>query len=280
LQACARALSLWFELPAVLSTQELHDRIAACEVAGIRAAIATVRRLYPDANAEGVDIAGGLAAFTGADSPLSQVYGAGRVGPVSAAEIAEITAFFESRGATPRVYVSPLADPSLSRRLAAARYAPCEFENVLASQELDAHAARDERIRIAADPEAWARASAMAFTDRDAVGDADAAIARVLVYSPGVTALEALDDGAIAATAAMDLHGDWTGLFAGATLGPYRGRGWHTALIRDRLARAFERGARFARGHAKPGSTSERNFLRCGFSVLYTRTLWERQQPQ
>ncbi len=262
----------------MLSTQALHDRIAACEVAGIRAAIATVRRLYPGANAEGLEIAGGLAAFTGADSPLSQVYGAGTAAGVSSHEIAEITAFFESRGATPRVYVSPLADPSLSRRLAAARYAPCEFENVLALQELDAHGARDARIRVAADPEAWARASAMAFTDRDAVGDADSAIARVLVHSPGVTALEALDDGTIAATAAMDMQGEWTALFAGATLAAYRGRGWHTALIRDRLARAFERGARFARGHAKPGSTSERNFLRCGFLVLYTRTLWERQR--
>ena len=29
------------------------------------------------------------------------------------------------------------------------------------------------------------------------------------------------------------------------------------------------------RATAKPGSTSERNFLRFGFSVLYTRSLWE-----
>lgn len=262
----------------MLSTQELHERIAACEIAGIRAAVATVRRLYPAIDAQAVEIAGGLAAFTGADSPLSQVYGAGIEGGVSAQDVGAITAFFTSRAATPRVYVSPLGDPSFPRRLAAAGYAPCEYENVLASQNLAAHAARDARIRVAGDREAWARASAMAFTDRDDVGDADAAVARVLAFSPGVRAIEGLENGTIAATAAMDLKGDWAGLFAGATLREHRGRGWQRTLIRDRLARAVESGARFARGHAKPGSTSERNFLRCGFTVLYTRTLWERAE--
>jgi GNAT superfamily N-acetyltransferase len=237
--------------------------------------MATARRLMPDAGVDGMEIAGGLAAFTGADSPLSQVYGI--VEPVTAEDVATITAFYETRGAIPRVFVSPLADASLASALAAAGYAPCEYENVLASDSFDA-AASDERIGIATDRSAWAVASAKAFTGVDTVGPADLAIAHIIAFSDGVYATEARDDGTIVATAAMDVKDGCAGLFAGSTLPAYRGRGWQLAMIRDRVARARDRGARLMRAHARTTSVSERNFIRCGFQALYTRALWERQR--
>ncbi|MBV8066862.1 MAG: hypothetical protein JO113_02710 [Candidatus Eremiobacteraeota bacterium] len=260
----------------MLLTRDLDDTIRRCEIAGIRSGIATASRLTPHVGVAGTEIAGGLAAFTGVDSPLSQVYGI--VARVTGGDIAAITTFYASRGAAPRVFVSPLADPSLGLELAAAGYAPCEYENVLVSDAFEQHARADERIAAAADLDAWALASAQAFTGRDSLEPADVAIAKLIAYSAGVCSLEARENGAIVATAAMDFRDGCAGLFAGSTLPAFRGHGWQIAMTRDRIARAHNGGARFMRATARPMSVSERNLHRCGFVTLYTRALWERKR--
>jgi hypothetical protein len=257
-----------------MAMRDLVETIRLCEIAGIRSGIATAQRLTPEVGTASMEIGGGLVAFTGVDSPLSQAYGI--VGPLTAADVASITDFYETRGATPRVYVSPLADPSLGVSLAAAGYAPCEYENVLASDSFEPYARSDERIEVPRDLDEWSSASARGFIGREDLTPSDLAIARLLAYSDGCTTLEARDNGNVVATAAMDLREGCAALFAGSTLPAHRGRGWHLALIRDRIARARDAGARFLRGAAKPMSVSERNFHRCGFKTLYTRALWSR----
>jgi len=261
----------------VLLTRELDETIRRAEIEGIRSGLGTVRRLSPDLGAASIEVAGGLAVFTGINSPLSQAYGVGVHLPLAADEIARITAFYQSRGATPKIFVTPLSDPALARGLAAAGYAPSEYENVLASDEFDAHVARDARVAVAADLAEWAKASARAFSDAAELAEVDDEIARVLASSDGVIALEARENGAIAATAAMDVRNGCAAFFAGSTLPPFRGRGFHLALIRDRIARSRDAGAQMMRATASPASASERNFHRCGFSTLYTRVLWERR---
>jgi hypothetical protein len=260
----------------VLLTRELDETIRRCELAGIRSGIDSVRRLYPEERAASMEIAGGLAVFTGVDSPLSQTYGIGTVAPVTAEGIAQITDFYASRGATPRVFVTPMADPTLGRVLAAAGYAPAEYENVMASDQFDAYALYGDRIDLARDISEWARASTQGFMDLETLAPDDDRIARVLASSEGVSALEARDGVTIVATAAMDIRGECSAMFAGSTMREYRHRGQHLALIRDRIARARDAGARFMRATAHPASSSERNFHRCGFVTLYTRVLWER----
>jgi len=240
---------------------------------GIRCALSSARRLTPEAGVASVEIGAGLAAFAGADSPFSQAYGI--IAPVSADDVATITAFYETRGAAPKVFVTPFADPSLGVELAAAGYAPCEYENVLASDSFDVHAAYDERIGIASALDAWAVASAQSFLDRETLGPEDVAVAHVIASSDGVYATQALVDGAIVATAAMDLKDGCAGFFAGSTRPAFRNRGWQIAMIRDRIARARDGGAHLMRATARAMSISERNFTRCGFETLYTRTLWE-----
>lgn len=195
---------------------------------------------------------------------------------MTADHISEIGSFYESRGATPRVFVTPAAHPSLEAGLAAAGYAPSERESILASDDRNAHAQPDGRIGVAKDIDAWARASAEAFLDRRLLAASDARIALILATAAGTLALEARDRGDIVATAAMDVRGECAGLFAGSTLPAFRRQGWHSALIADRIARARDAGARLLRATAKPGSASERNFHRHGFVTLYERVLWER----
>lgn len=57
-----------------------------------------------------------------------------------------------------------------------------------------------------------------------------------------------------------------------ATATASRGRGIQTALIQERLRHAVERGFSTAIAEVAPNSTSEHNYLRCGFRVAYTRT--------
>jgi len=267
-----------FESTPVLLTPELAEAIRRAEIAGIRCAIETARRLRPNIGAESLEVSGGLAAFIGPDSPLSEAFGVGTLAPVTADEIAALTEFYESRASTPRVFVSPLADPTLGTGLAAAGYAPTEYENVLASDTFEAYARHDDRVCEASDAHAWARASAGGFLDGGAVTPDDEFLALMLASSEGVIAVEAVVDGAIVATAAMDARDGCAALFAASTLPAFRGKGLHLALIADRVARARGAGARFMRATARPGSSSERNFHRCGFTTLYTRSLWERKR--
>lgn len=263
----------------MLLTPELDEALARYEIEGIRCGIETVRQLYPEERADSLEIGGSLIAFTGVGSPLSQAYGVGAFASVTQDDVGRITEFYESRNATPRVFVTPLADPALGRELSKAGYAPVEYENVLVCDDFS-HALRDNRIGIAADLEAWARASVEGFLDRVSLRPDDDRVARVLAFSEGVCALEAREGETVVATAAMDVRGECSALFAGSTLPGFRSRGWHVALIRDRIARARDSGTRLLRATAKPASGSERNFHRCGFLTLYTRVLWERKPQQ
>lgn len=257
-------------------TPELEAAILRSERAGIRCAIATVQRLYPEIGAAYLEIAGGIISYTGPKSPLSEAYGVGADVPISDDDIARITEFYGARGVKARIYASPLSHPTLTTALTAAGYTPLEYVNVLASNDFEPSAKRDDRIVPSSDFAAWADASTQAFSHDGDERSADTRIATILVQSDGVLAFEARVDGAIAATAAMDLRDGCATFFAGSTVAAFRGRGLHTALVRERIARARDGGAQFMRATALPGSTSERNFRRSGFVTLYTRTLWQR----
>jgi GNAT superfamily N-acetyltransferase len=262
----------------VLLTRELDETLRRAELAGTHCGVETVQRLHPEVGAASIEVAGGFARFTGRDSPLSHAFGVGVCAQVTADDIARVTDFYESRGAVPRVFVTPLSDPTLGAELSTAGYTASEYENVLASRDFDAHAQHDERIAIAADLAAWARASARGFTDADVLEPGEDAIAVILASSDGVVSLEAREGDDIVATSAMDIRHGCAALFAGSTMARHRGQGWHLAMIRDRIARARDAGATLLRATARPASASERNFHRCGFHTLYTRVLWERKR--
>ncbi|MGA8576781.1 MAG: GNAT family N-acetyltransferase [Candidatus Cybelea sp.] len=257
-------------------TRELHETIGSAEITGIRSTIASVQRLFPEAHAARIDVAGGVAAFAGADSPLSKAFGIGTFGSVSADDVACVSEFYESRNAVARIFVTPLADPALGATLAQAGYEPAEYDSVMVAVDPERHALRDDRIAVAADVGSWARASVDGFMDRDR-NLHDDSLARIVGSAQGVIPLEAREDGTIVATAALTVRGECASLIAGSTLREFRRRGLHLALIRDRLARALHAGARIIFAAAAPASASERNFHRCGFVTLYTRARWDRQ---
>lgn len=238
--------------------------------------IEAARRIVPEVAPACTEIAGGLVSFAGVDSPLSFAYGIGASEPVTRDDIAEITAFYRSRGSTPRVVVTPLADPSLQAELSAAGYVAGEHRQVvLVCTDIPSEIQRDARIHVAEDIAAWARASARAHHDREEFTPGEDRIALILGTTEGAIALEGRDGAAIAVTGTLWLDEENAAFLGGTTDPAFRRRGWQLALIRDRVARAREAGARLLRAAAGPGSSSERNFHRCGFVTRYVRVMWE-----
>jgi len=81
----------------------------------------------------------------------------------------------------------------------------------------------------------------------------------------------------VAGGATLALRGTVAGLFGASTLPDFRKHGVQTALLQARLRRAAEAGCEMAVSLAQPGSVSQRNIMRQGFRVLYTRVKFERE---
>lgn len=90
---------------------------------------------------------------------------------------------------------------------------------------------------------------------------------------PRNASLAALDSGRIVGVGSVDLGADVAGLYGAKTLSQFRRRGVQSALIGARLAIGAAHGARVATLCSRPGGASERNALRLGFRVAYTKTM-------
>jgi GNAT superfamily N-acetyltransferase len=244
------------------------------EVAGLRACVDAARRLFPSLRADALEAGGGIVAFCGANSPLSRAAGVGLREPAGRAEVDAIVRFYRERDTAPVVSVTPATDAEFVRALAGAGFVPTASHNLLIGELAAIPAERDRRIQPAADLEAWARHSGRAFMNGGEPDEAFLRIPLIVANAKGSIALEGRDGDAIAVSGCMDCDGEWAGVFGGATTPEFRGRGWHRALMSDRLARAREAGARYVRGAAAVGSASERTFRACGFVHAYTRTDW------
>jgi len=130
---------------------ELHEAWSSIEHARIQA------QLYSETGASILPLSSGGAVFCGRKSPLSQVYGWGLHGPVSAADMDSIESFYARRDQRVRVCACPFADPSLFYLLGERRYSVQDFMNVYvraAEVPDEAPVAPDYSIRIATPVEA------------------------------------------------------------------------------------------------------------------------------
>ena len=94
--------------------------------------VAALRRVAPELGAECIDIAGGVAAFTGIGSPLTTVKG---VGPqLSPRDLDEIETFFRDRGATAvSIEIAPWPGGTAAEVLRQRGYGAADREDVVAA---------------------------------------------------------------------------------------------------------------------------------------------------
>ena len=69
----------------------------------------------------------------------------------------------------------------------------------------------------------------------------------------------------------MGVQGSTALFFGDAVLPVARRAGWHTALIKTRLAEAQKQDCDLAMASVLPGSVSHRNYERLGFQLAYMR---------
>jgi len=259
---------------------ELSEAMAAADGAE------TFERLRPGGGAAVERIAGGYAVYCGANSPVTQAVGLGLDGAVSEDEFERLETFYRSRGEPVRVETCPLAHASLIEHFGRRKYRVTEFSNVMALPLCEADSSRarlDPSANVTIERVArqqislWALTVAQGFSEHFPVAQEIIDVMRMFAFGPTVECYLARVEGAVAGGATLAVRDGVAGLFGASTLPAFRNRGVQTELLGLRLARAADAKCDLAVCLAQPGSISQRNVMRKGFSVLYTRVKFERE---
>jgi len=234
-----------------------------------------MQRLSPKARAAVEEIAG-------QNSPVTQAVALGLNGEVNDAAFARLENFYCERNEPVRVETSPLADATLFRHFGASGYTATEFTNVMArairSNERIASTNVQVHVSRAAPNELdlWNQTVAQGFAGEQPVSPEILNLMKVFALAEGHECYLARIGNAAVGGGSLALRDGIAGLFGASTLPACRGRGVQSALLAARIDRAAEAGCDLAVCLAQPGSSSQRNIIRQGFGVLYTRVKFER----
>ncbi len=267
----------------LLSDIELSRRIERAEGQAGCAYVDARRNLQPENGSLCREIAGCRAMFDGPDSPVTQTFGLGLSGPVTATDLDEVEAFFFDRGAPVNHEISPMADPTIWSLLTARGYTPIEFTSML-YRDLAAFPPRPvpdndvhvRPIKPEQDAEAFVRVNLQGWSETPGLGEALNDLVRIMLHTEGLQGFLAFSGEEPIAAGSLNLRGS-VAMFAGAcTIPSARGRGAQRALLEERLRTAVREGCEIAVMGAQAGSGSQRNAERAGFRIAYTRTKWQR----
>ena len=262
--------------------------------------------LHPEDGVGIRPIAGGLAVYAGAQSPLTKVVALGFAGIPDSDGWSAVEAMFDARRHPVQLEVASLADPALLAGAAARGYRLEGFENIhgcpLAAATLADHPPVEGIAVVRSDPAAidgWVRdfVDAFAVPDTQGVTPPDgfpkAAMTRTIRSFTDLDSMvryTARLEGGPAGTGAIggaamrvdrdDPEAPGIAQLCGAAVLPrYRCRGGQSALLATRLHEALAAGCDLAVMTTLPGSRSEQNAHRCGFRLLYTRAILVRPVP-
>lgn len=226
-----------------------------------------------------LEIGGGVAAFTGVASPLSQAVGMGLAplaDPLGWAHA--LKAFFATHHMPAAVELALATPPALAAALVAAGFVPEEYSSVLV---FDLQAVSLPPLVV---PQGYALAAAHSLDETVLaaalegfglpLSPANMAFQHHWYASPGNAQWVARHEGQPVAVANAYTVADTLLLAGASTLPAHRRRGLQQGLILARLQQAQAAGLRWATVATDPASVSEANMLRLGFSRLYARVKW------
>jgi GNAT superfamily N-acetyltransferase len=217
---------------------EFHEVWSSVEHARIQA------QLFPQTGAISMPIHGGAAVFCGEKSPLSQVYGLGLSGPVSASDLDTIETFYRNRNRKVQISLCPFADISLPALLSDRGYGVQNFMNTYVRQvsPLDDQVPTISGLKItiakAAETRLWYEQLGAGGDWTEPDGITFMTIRTAL--KSGTRLFLAWHDGQPVGGGALEIHGGVAALMAADTLPAFRHQGIHTALMQARLAAAVE----------------------------------------
>jgi GNAT superfamily N-acetyltransferase len=231
-------------------------------------------------------IGGGYASFGGKGSWLNRASGVGLARPVSDADLDRLVDFFAARDVEPRIGVCSYTDASVITGLARRGFVMVNLHHVWSrvvplSPSMEAGASSHQLVRV--DPRddvqvaMFADVTVRGFDD-DRAPPAAITIegTRRLARHVRTHAFLAFIDGAAVGGGAVEIEGGVASLFGTSILPPFRKRGLHHALLVHRLAYAQAKGCTVATLQGLPGSATDRNAARLGFTLAYARATLER----
>jgi hypothetical protein len=233
------------------------------------------------------ELGGGVAVCLPPPSPLSKLAGLGFAALPTAEELDAVEAVFAQAGVPVKAEVASLADPAVGELLTGRGYRLQGHHHVLGRdlrQPPEPVPGIEVRLVDASDEESitgWIRLAAQGGTVPEGQGVAARerngveVVEQVLrdLAAAGRRHYLALRDGVAAGAASMRLAGEIAQFTGASTLPEHRRRGVQAALLATRLADAAASGAQVAVLTTRPGSKSQENAVRQGFSVQYTRSL-------
>jgi GNAT superfamily N-acetyltransferase len=268
----------------MFASTALATRIDRAEMRLSMSIADTVAARTPAARALVCPIAGGQAVFAGSGSPANKAIGVGFGETIDESELGAIEQAWAERGEPVRFELSILADPSLAPTLTSRGYRVTGFENVLGrAVTADDRAPDLSGISIKALPQdewrTWLQVALDGFGTPDGSAPGEESYPRELLEAlfvdiaaaPGFQRYLLLVEGAPAGAASLRIDDGLAQLCGAATLPQFRRRGIQAALLRWRLAEARQAGCDLAVVTTQPGSKSQANAMRQGFSLLYTR---------
>jgi GNAT superfamily N-acetyltransferase len=242
---------------------------------------------HPDLGSFVMPVAGGAAVYAGPGSPMNKLIGAAFDDVPEERELAAIEAAYAERGSPFQAEVSSLANPELVKLLLRRGYQLQGYENLLGRALRPDEPLEPSHVTVepCTEPEAvtsWIEMLADAFTAPDVGGvggdvtpprEAILRWGHLSAATPGLGCYLARVDEAPAGGGSLFV-GDRVAVLCGAgTLPAFRRRGVQTVLLRARLAHAALQGCDVATVTTQPGSKSQQNVQREGFSLLYMRAL-------
>lgn len=265
----------------IFADKPLSQKLERAEARANADFIETRASLEPASGAEWIDVAGVYAMYDGPESPCTQTFGLGLFGEVTNAEMDRMEAFFSDRGAPVLHEVSPMADPSTLSLLTGRSYQPVELSTVmykvLDGTNIGGETASAITTRVISPDEAdlWAETSGNGWaTEQGGSPDFMIGFGRVSARCGGAYPYLAELDGTPIASGMLFIQDDVAMLAGASTVPEGRNKGAQSALLAARLRFASDRGCTLAVMAAAPGSQSQKNAQRNGFSVAYTRIKW------
>jgi hypothetical protein len=263
--------------------QAMAARIDLAFALGCAAFVARTLEADPGHPAACQELAGGFAVFGGSRDPVVRAMALGTRRPVVEADLDAVASLFRERGAPPRLEVGPLSHPSLLEQLAKR---PLRIVMMLSVHQctldgsLPSTAPRIEVTRVGSGELAeFADTVGRGFNSGEPAPEHLAERSILSLRTPGAIGFLARVGGRAAGGGTVLIEEPPAGrtacLIGGCTLPSMRGRGVQLALLAARLLSAREAGCDLAVTSCAPGSASERNICRAGFSLVYTKAILE-----
>lgn len=262
---------------------ELALRIEAQDAYYARLCVDIHRGMFSASRAAHVDVAGGVATFVDAGSPLTKVLGIGMSESVDPHAMDTVESFFRERGGIVRVDLCPYARPEVVRELSLRGYRPEGWKNQFV-RRLDtvdalATAAAGSAIEVREvgleERRAWVETVSDGFNEHPGQPDPHLELYELMGTVPGNVLFLAYRDGKPAGGGCIGIENGLASLVCTSVRREHRRHGVHAALLRARLDYAVRHGCALARIAANPGSDSQRNIERFGFQMVYSRiVLW------